>query len=185
MRKRYLFLVIAIAFGMALHMVEQYTTAGSDIALDGTPDEAEYYGERLTHREYDADGKLSQTLTAARSEYSPETGITQFESPTIIGERRGEENWEIQALKGILSDQGATLNLAGDVSIRSTDDQSDYVLIETSELAYHSKSGKADTDHPVTIRSNRGFTEANGLSMDIRSQRLTLKSDVRTRYEQN
>lgn len=185
MRKRYLFLVLAFTFGLALHMVEQYT---STIASNTTPEtdieEAEYYGEQLIHRQYDESGKLQQTLTARESRYYPETGVTHFTAPALTSQDQ-QEGWQIDAKKGHLSDQSTHLYLEDNVRISSLGDADDFLLLETDQLNFHSGQGNATTDAPVTIRSQQGTTRAQGLSMNIDDQRLILKSDVRTRYEQN
>lgn len=185
MRKRYLFLVLVFTFGLALHMVEQYT---STIASSTTPEteteEAEYYGEQLIHRQYDEKGQLQQTLTAKESHYYASAGITHFVAPALTSQDK-QEGWQIDARKGHLSDNSTHLYLEENVRISSLGDASDLLLLETDRLNYHSGQGEATTDAAVTIRSEQGTTHAKGLSMNIDNQRLILKSDVRTRYEQN
>ena len=185
MRKRYLFLVLAFTFGLALHMVEQYT---STIASSTTPEteteESEYYGEKLIHRQYDNTGRLQQTLTAKESRYYASSGITHFIAPALTSQDK-QKGWQINAAKGRLSDNSTQLYLEDDVRIQSVTDEPDFLLLETNRLTYHSDQSKATTNDPVTIRSRRGTTNATGISLDTSSQRLTLKSDVRTRYEQH
>ena len=184
MRKRYLFLVVACTFGLVLHMVEQYTTGVASNLTELTREEAEYYGERLIHRQYNPEGLLQQTMTAQQSEYFGEQGLTRFTAPAIVGQDESG-NWQINAAQGELSDHSSQLALSGGVQIQSTASAPDYLMVETSELTYQSDSGEASSDQHVTLRTPWGVTTADGFYMDTSSQRLTLKSNVRTRYEQD
>lgn len=184
MRKRYLFLVIAVTFGLALHMVERYTTGITSPLPETDAKEADYYGEKLIHRQYSNNGKLQQTLMATESHYYPDSGLTHFSSPALVSQN-DTGGWQINAAKGRLSDNSTQLYLEDDVRIQSVTGEPDFLLLETSRLTYHADRGQATTNDPVTIRSRRGTTHATGISLDTFSQRLTLKSDVRTRYEQH
>lgn len=184
MRKRYLFLVVAFTFGMVLHMVEQYTTGVSNEFSEVTQEEAEYYGERLIHRQYGDNGLLQQTMTAQESEYFSERGLTLFTQPAIVGQNV-DGNWQINAAQGEVSDHSSQLALSGNVTIQSIARDPDFLIVETSELTYHPERGEARSSQPVTLRTRWGVTKASGFSMDTSSQRLTLQSNVRTHYEQD
>ncbi|MBM95721.1 MAG: LPS export ABC transporter periplasmic protein LptC [Oceanospirillaceae bacterium] len=184
MRKRYLFLVVAFTFGLVLHLVEQYTTGVASNFPEATEEEVEYYGERLVHRQYGEDGLLQQTLTAQQSEYFGEQGLTRFVSPAIVGQNQSG-NWQINAAQGEISDHSSQLALTGGVQIQSIAREPDFLIVETSEVMYQPENGEASSDKAVTLRSRWGTTTADGFTMDTSSQRLTLKSNVRTLYEQD
>ncbi|WP_221797569.1 LPS export ABC transporter periplasmic protein LptC [Oceanobacter mangrovi] len=183
MRKRYLLLVTAVIFGIALLAVERYTgelvTAENQTAID----EPDYYGEGLNHRQYNQSGQLAQQLQAAASRHLPDQAVSYLDQPVIINRDSSQQQWQVSADKGTIADQNTQVQLSGNVNIASLTDAG--LRVTTQQLQYSPDQATASTDDWVTIQNGSSETRARGMTMDINRQRLDLKQQVSTRYVQD
>ena len=97
MRKRYLLLVLAVVFGLALLAVERYTTELVTAETQVVSFEPDYYGKQLQHRHYDVNGQLQQTLQADGSSHIPAFSETRLENPVIITQTAPQQAWRVSA----------------------------------------------------------------------------------------
>ncbi|MAD45637.1 MAG: LPS export ABC transporter periplasmic protein LptC [Oceanospirillaceae bacterium] len=184
MRKRWLLLIIAAFLGLALLAVDRYTSQLTPGGTDESVREADYYGSQLLSRQYNADGQLAQTFTAAESTHYPGIQSTFFSQPQLEMRAEDGEQWQVSATEGTLADEDEILKLVNNVVIRPLDAAANSnLLITTTQLTYNHSTGIAHTDKPVTITSDRGELRAIGMRMDIPAQHIRFNAEVNSRYE--
>ena len=185
MRKRWLLLVLAAIFGLALLAVEEYTgelvNSGNQ---DGREQEPDYYGLQLQHRRYGVDGKLQQTLLSQSSRHDAAQHHTLLEQPVILTRDDQQQTWRVTAESGRINDNDHHIELATSVQIDSqpTHANQQFLTITTDRLVYSPDDTTAWSDVPVHINSNTGSTDASSMLLDLNRQRLVLHGNVSTRY---
>ena len=112
MRKRWLLLIIAAFLGLALLAVDRYTSQLTPGGTDESVREADYYGSQLLSRQYNADGQLAQTFTAAESTHYPGIQSTFFSQPQLEMRAEDGEQWHEFACS-VDEDSGQAQGCAG------------------------------------------------------------------------
>lgn len=184
MRKQYVVLALALLAGIGLLNLDRVREAPlvtTPVANDA--EEADYYGEQLYQRQFNASGQLEQSFRAASLQHFPLSAISHFTQPHIITTGDDGKTWQIDALKGEAADQDKLLTLQQQVEIRSLSPAPDeQILITTDWLRYHSGLQTATTDAPVLIRHPATLTTATGMTLNVAERTLYLHHQVNTRY---
>jgi len=184
MRKRWLLLIVATFFGLALLAVDRYTAELTPGATEQSQREPDYYGRQLASRQFDETGVLTQTFTAEESTHFPGIESTLLTRPELVVRNDDGEHWLVSANEGTLSDEEKILQLADNVQIRPVNTAANgNLLIRTERLTYNHSSGIAQTNKPVTITSDRGELHAIGMKMNIPAQHIRFNAEVNSRYE--
>lgn len=183
MRKRYVLLVLTILVGLALLAVDNYTQEINTTLSENQAAEADYYGEGLYNRRFNAQGQLEQTFAAARSTHYPLTNSTVFNQPRINVQDEDGQYWLVSAAEGSMNDKDDLLRLRRDVEIRpQQEDAPEQVNIQTPALDYYTRAQLAITDQPVVILHPNSRMTATGMRIDLKKQRMELNAKVNTRY---
>lgn len=184
MRKRWLLLVMAATFGVALLAVEEYTSTLAASATSVSQSEADYYGKQLQHRRYGSGGLLQQTLLSQRSTHDPATQQTLLVQPIILTRDDQQQVWRVTATQGHISDNTNLIELSEAVQIDSQPTQANqqFLTITTDRLVYSPDDTSAWSDVPVHLNTNTGSSDASGMKLDLNRQRLELIGKVSTRY---
>lgn len=184
MRKQYVVLALALLAGIGLLNLDRVKEA----PVTATPvvsgnEEADYYGDQLYQRQYNAAGQLEQSFRAATLQHFPLSAVSHFTRPRIITTAEDGKMWQIDALTGEALDQDERLTLREQVEIRSINTPADDpITIQTDWLNYHAGQQTATTDAPVVIRHPATLTEATGMTLNVADRTLQLHHQVNTRY---
>lgn len=141
---------------------------------------------------FDEQGQLNYEFfakTLRHFRYKPESStledFTTLDEPRLTLFSDGQK-WLISANSGKLSELGETLTLTENVKIqRPNAANKDYSEVElnTSKLEIRPKEKMAWTAEPVSIVSSRGEITGVGMSIDLNTQNIQLKSQVQGRYD--
>ena len=184
MRKHIVVLTLALLAGIVLLNLDRVREAPvAAVPVANEHEEADYYGEQLYRRQYNASGQLEQSFRTASLQHFPLSAVSHFTQPSIITTSDDGKTWQIDAQTGEAQDKDERLTLRQQVEIRSlnapTDDQ---ILISTDWLNYDARQQLATTDAPVVIRHPATLTEATGMTLDVTGRSLLLHHQVNTRY---
>ena len=184
MRKQYLVITLALLAGIVLLNLDREREAPvAAVPVVNENEEADYYGDQLYRRVYNASGQLEQSFRTASLQHFPQSAVSHFTQPSIITTSEDGKTWQIDAQTGETQDKDERLTLRQQVEIRSlnapTDDQ---ILITTDWLNYDAGQQLATTDAPVVIRHPATLTEATGMTLDVTGRSLQLHHQVNTRY---
>ena len=130
----------------------------------------------------DPDGRVRQSLTAARAQHYPDNDITAFDSPVIVFTDPGKPRLDVKADRGTVTGDREHVYLEGHVkAVRDATggDQRDGPITVTSEyLHVIPKEDRIVTDQPVTITDPRGTVNAVGLELDNKTKTVKFKSHL-------
>jgi lipopolysaccharide export system protein LptC len=130
----------------------------------------------------DPDGRVRQSLTAARAQHYPDNDITAFDSPVIVFTDPGKPRLDVKADRGTVTGDREHVYLEGHVkAVRDATggDQRDGPITVTSEyLHVIPKEDRIVTDRPVTITDPRGTVNAVGLELDNKAKTVRFKSHL-------
>jgi LPS export ABC transporter protein LptC len=190
MRKRYLLLIlVAAGLGLSIDLLEQYTSQPEWTAQELLSSEPDYYGVQLSHRTYNAEGKLEQQMRAASSHHYPDQQQSLLTQPELDSDLDAGA-WSLKADEGLILDGSQDIRLMGGVILRTPntgdlrDSQRNLTQIETERLDYLADQGVVTTRLPVSIVTPQGITRATGMTLHVERQRMELHSDVTTEYVQ-
>lgn len=202
MRKRFWLLGLLILLGVGIFMTDEYLQPVAPSATTTAQREPDYYGEGLTSKRFNQQGKLSQVIEAEKSTHYPDSDKTFFEKPKMI--TLNGKQWQMTAATGQLDQKNNLLMLDQDVWVipYEKDASSDNALsinnltsdviandempnmsIQTTSLTYQIEPQIATTDDLVIIRNDNNVMRGTGMKLEISKQRMQLNSGVTTRYE--
>ncbi|MDF1763396.1 MAG: LPS export ABC transporter periplasmic protein LptC, partial [Oleibacter sp.] len=202
MRKRFWLLGLLILLGVGIFMTDEYLQPVVPSAATTAQREPDYYGEGLTSKRFNQQGKLSQVIEAEKSTHYPDSDKTFFEKPKMI--TLNGKQWQMTAATGQLDQKNNLLMLDQDVWVipYEKDASSDNALsinnltsdviandempnmsIQTTSLTYQIEPQIATTDDLVIIRNDNNVMRGTGMKLEISKQRMQLNSGVTTRYE--
>ena len=147
------------------------------------------FAEGVRAVELDADGRPTQTLSAAVARHYPDDGTMEFDAPKLSVTRPGQPSFTIEAKRARVS--GDRENAYFEGSVRATREagpesgDATRISLATEFLHVIPKQDRAQTDQPVTIDEGRGIIRATGLILDNASKTLKLKSEVRGTMQPN
>jgi len=149
--------------------------------------EADLFAERVRAVELDAEGRPTQTLSAARARHYPDDGTIEFDDPDLSVTRQQQPAFHVEAKRARISGDREDAFFEGNVRAtrEPSGDKGDdaRITLKTEFLHVIPKRDRALTDKPVTIEQGRGIIRATGLVLDNASKTLTLKSEVRGTIE--
>jgi lipopolysaccharide export system protein LptC len=143
---------------------------------------------------FDAQGHARQSLTARRAEHFPDDESIAFESPSLALTTPGQPTITLVADTATLSGDREHIAFRGNVRAeRATAPAGGQaappagqaappagpVTLTTEFLNVTPKTGRAETDQPVTIEEPRGIIHGVGMELDNQARTVKLKSRVR------
>lgn len=192
--------VVSIIVLLALLVIALWLSPSDK--LFNTPDtqsdtQPQYPSSYLTHTkttQYNQQGEITHILTADKvqnfEENIPSTNnYALLEQPYFTLFNQSETNtapWIIKSQQGRSNNNHETFILNNDVYIQhqsnSTDNPS-MTIITSEQLTIIPKQQYAETDKPVTIKTESGVTTSTGLKISLDANTIELLSNVRSRYE--
>jgi lipopolysaccharide export system protein LptC len=152
------------------------------------------YIERFSAVTYDADGRVLQSLSAARAQHYPDDDSVELTAPSLALTDPGKPRLAVSADAGTISGDRETVTLRGNV--RATRDAfatkgardagtAGPATFTTDLLRVIPKQARAETDRPVTIEEPRGIIHGTGMVFDNNAHTFRLKSAVRGTLQPN
>jgi lipopolysaccharide export system protein LptC len=137
---------------------------------------------------FDQDGRIRQSLTAARARHYPDDDSTAFDAPEIVFTDPGKPRLDVTADHGLVTGDREHVYLEGHVkAVRDASAGSegrDGPITVTSEyLHVIPKEDRVVTDLPVTITDPRGTVNAVGLELDNKAKTIKFKSRLSGQLE--
>jgi lipopolysaccharide export system protein LptC len=136
---------------------------------------------------FDAAGHVRQSLIARRAEHFPDDDSLAFEAPSLALTAPGEPTVTLVADAGTLTGDREHVTFRGNVRAERAATPSGgqgapatgRLLLTTDLLRVTPKTGRAETDRPVTIEEPRGIIQGVGMELDNQARTVKLKSRVR------
>jgi len=152
-----------------------------DVEKGATPPQQGYYLVDTTMTEMGPTGRPKVIVHARHAEQqlvdqSVDASDITLDSPT---DKYG--TWHGTALRGHLTPDRNTIQLAGDVTMTSQLEQG-VAVIHTEHLDYDVDDGVITTSDAVDVRLGAHVLKARGLRADMNAQTLRLESDVNGRF---
>lgn len=152
--------------------------------VDKTRHYPDYYLTNFMLTTMDDNGVPRNQLSAENMFHYSDDDTSNLEKPNLVIFQNGMDSWEIRAERGLVSEGGKAVMLAGDVFIEQVNGRSDRNLkIITSDLSIRTEEDFVTTEKPITIVDDFGVTEAVGMRADLKERRLQLMTQVRGNYQ--
>lgn len=172
-----LLLALGSAFALWFDRLSQEQTAAP---RQFSPEETDYVMHQFTAVIYDAAGQPSQELSGKRMQHYPFDNRFEVIEPVGVT-TQGEQHWKITAARAIASNNLDELKWLGGVNLSQT--QPDSALIKTPELLQHPRQYVARSDKGVKLSTEQSQIQAEGLHLNTRTSKLTLKGHVQSSYQ--
>ncbi|MDO6452709.1 LPS export ABC transporter periplasmic protein LptC [Neptunomonas phycophila] len=140
---------------------------------------ADYYLKGSKVKEFDEQGKLKATLSAAELTHFPDQALSRLLSPSVEMQDEKGTPVTLTSKTGTLFDNEDRMTLDEDVRVTHNPNMPDASLLTTSSLNFDRRSGIASTDLPVKITNQQFETTATGMTININSRTSDLLSDVK------
>lgn len=152
----------------------QTAKTGTGTASDGVPG---YSARNAEVTQTGDDGRIEFTVVSPLIRQQANDDRVQLDSPrlTFVSEENG--TWHAQALSGLIKDNGASLELHGDVKINGALSDSP-VAIATSTLAFDTRTEIASTPAQVSVDARGGTVSGKGLIANLKESTLELESNT-------
>ena len=136
-----------------------------------------------TMEQFSADGTLSKTTQAHFIKHFLKVGSSEFVSPTITLYSKNSPPWKITALTGKSLQDNQLIELDGHViAFQAASNNASSTTIRSNQLFYNVKTKMIYTDTFVTILRQQSITQAQGLTFDLNTNRMILKSHMITHF---
>jgi LPS export ABC transporter protein LptC len=131
----------------------------------------------------DGDGKPLYWIKAASAEEQPNEKHLILKNVTAQYNFTNNIPWVLKASRGEVPNSASYLNLSGDVQLATENRQGiSPTIIQTIELRLELESFIAETTAPVSILIGSHRLEAIGFRADLKSNQLTLESNVHGQF---
>lgn len=137
----------------------------------------------LETRIFEGDGLLAHKIKSETMSHYNQIGLTELSHPVYtVFSKQGEELWEVSAAQGTFYDD-QTLILERDVEILALDPDTHIKQVLTEYLIVDLKNESMSTEHPVSILGPRLLIRGNGMTADLKAERMELKRHVKTIFQ--
>lgn len=130
------------------------------------------------------DGSEAFTLAAPKLERNPENREMDIATPSFYFPDSKQRRWRAQSRSAWVNADGSEVRLRDDVRLEAPDGESK-LRLETSSLNVFPDADIASTNAEVLITQPGTIIRGRGLEAQLDANRVTLKSEVRSRYVPN
>ncbi len=141
---------------------------------------ADFYLVNDVSSQFDQEGLLDVSVSNQRVDHNPANDSIDLTRPIIQLFADGKPQWHISADYGVLFEDEDRAELKQQVVIISDDQKTS---LKTPELTLFPEQRRAQTDKPVTLASENGFTRAIGMKAELEKKYIALLTHVRGLYE--
>ena len=128
---------------------------------------------------YDDKANLLYRLNSPTIHYHQGAGF-EFEQPSFAYQTSGAAPLKLSAKKGSMGNNSALIELLGDVRLlhhNPKNDMPEYLYTSNATIDLDQK--KAYTEDKATFRQHRKTTEGTGMIVDLETQTVKLKSNIK------
>lgn len=173
-----LLLVVSTALGLFLYEQSRYALSQKN---QQQPQNVEFIIHRFEGLAYDHDGTLQYSVDAETlTQYI--SAMTKLDNPVITTGDAKQPIWIVRAKQGFINKALQKITLEKQV-VLSRAQQSNPPQLTTEVLDIFPEKDWFNTDHQVQITHASGKIRAVGMHGKIRSQELTLESQVSGYYD--
>lgn len=146
--------------------------------IEQTPS-ADSYMTSVVSRRFSADGTEQYILSSPKIDFFNENSKLQLSDPQLLA-RQGQEEvlTKINARTGILTDNGKTLYLVGNV-VAVVDKPTGITELTAATVSYRPASHIASTAGRFKLRTPQVTLSGTGLKANLANEVFTIKSKVR------
>ena len=152
--------------------------------------DVDYYLKGVSTRHFGANGELQYELNAALAKHFRSNDAVKLDQPRIRDRLKEDESgpnyWDITALEGWFYNEKpprlARLELQKDVKISRNHDTEVPIVTHTEEMWFLPHSGELRSQSPVTIEQGSHRITAQQLSINTKTDEITLRGEVRGAY---
>mgnify|MGYP000042640134 CR=1 FL=1 len=156
-------------------------TTNNKWASNLLPDSVVY---NLEQQNFNDQGQLAYGIQAKHAKQFEAKAIAQLNSLSITLFNAGIPDWHVSAQTGLTVNNGELIELSGDVIIKQNETTHESpTTLHTVSLLLSPKKEYAETQEPVIIQQGTSVTHALGMNVDTRAGKITLLSNVKSRYE--
>ncbi|MCL2830412.1 MAG: LPS export ABC transporter periplasmic protein LptC [Betaproteobacteria bacterium] len=144
----------------------------------------DYIVEALRLRKLDHEGRLRQSLTAARLTHYPDDDSTEVETPVVVFTAPDKPDITLQAQSAEISANGEAIYLKDEVRLKRDPRNAGEMPIvgEMPDLTVLTEDELAVTNSPVLITQGRSYLRGVGMKVDHKEQTYTIESQARGEY---
>jgi LPS export ABC transporter protein LptC len=154
-------------------------TSDPQKAAEQPPEELGYAARNATIVETGDDGRPMYTLVSDLVRQHPNDNRVQLDLPRMTFVASDGNVWHIKSKSGQIRDDGANVELFGDVHLNSLLPGADApAVIDTSILSFDTKQEVVTTHAPVSINWNGRKLSSTGLTAKLPDHQLSLESRV-------
>ena len=145
----------------------------------------DFFSKDYVKWEMNTTGILKSKLTADKMLHYQDDGTTHLDKPQIIFENDKLPPWVVKSESAILSSDGESLSLDGQVIIdRAKTKNLKSLTIKTKNLKITPETNYAETSEKVALLSPPNVTTGTGMKLNfVQPIHLQLLADVKGRYE--
>jgi LPS export ABC transporter protein LptC len=179
--KAILLLVLLLVAATSWFSRQQDSTGGLTPVAGRGPDA---YADDVTIQVMDASGQPVYHLRAAHVAWYPESDQLALRLPRLDVTRPDGTHWELTAENGLTGRAGDPMSLTGEVIIQRLASNSKKPLkITTADVTVMSDARVAMTERDARVDGPGYRFESRGLSADLNTSRLELRSRVKGRID--
>ncbi|MDO4709516.1 MAG: LPS export ABC transporter periplasmic protein LptC [Pseudomonadota bacterium] len=175
-------ILIAASLGIGIAIQQQQER------LRNADNTARYHSDYTLHdfqiTTLNKDGSEAFTLAAPRLERNPESREMDIATPRFYFPDSKARRWRAQSRTAWVNADGSEVRLRDEVRLEAPEGESQ-LRMETSSLDVFPDAGIASTDAEVLITQPGTIIRGRGLEAQLDANRVTLKSEVRSRYVPN
>lgn len=156
---------------------------GSLSQPDPQAPEADSFMSGSETRRYDENGELTYRLTAVRTDFFMADSRYEIEQPEVEMITVDDIRHRARSNSGNVFHGGEEIVLEGDVIIWQHHPRERGYRLDTTRLWLYPQNQYAETDQPLTLRSERGITDGIGLHAYLTDKRFEILNNVKTLYQ--
>ncbi|MBX9913902.1 MAG: LPS export ABC transporter periplasmic protein LptC [Pseudomonadaceae bacterium] len=179
LRLRFILASLAVLLAAAGYWNIRPESFTSQSASEISNNDIDFYVIDAKSTQFQADGKLANTMTSDKLEHLKSTDITLLSNPDLLLYRGTELPWHVQSLRAEVAPEGTQVELIDSVRVARTDAKGRPTILTTSRLTVFPDKDYAQTEQAVRIEAANGVTTAQGMKTYLNDGRMLLLSNVR------
>jgi len=181
MSAKTLILIVLFCLGIGLFLITDRTVKSNVVTpvSDGTNN---FYMENFTITSFDENGLLSRVISGQQMTRETESGISNIVKPEAILYEDAAPVWKVVSAEGTINGDQSELTLRNKVRARHQPDED--LEIQTNQLDINLSAKTAESAQKVKIVHPTGYQEGIGMTAELSTNEMRLKSQVKGHYVQ-
>jgi len=182
MRRRYI-VTILTALGVVGYLaLDDKQTTPDNTPVEAINQEPDYIIKGVKAQYYDKKGLLERQIEAKNARHLPETDTTELIQPSVVLRDQQKPQWRVKSKEGVLLGD-RLLELDGDVIVTPLEGNESDLSLSTQHISIDLNKQIADTNEDVLIESPSTQIHSKGMNMDMVTQQVQFKSQVRGQHD--